>query len=117
MDLINRDCISIKPTIQFGHWLKFVDQTATDDTVASALSDKPSTYLIKEFDAGDDQVIRRNLKKYVTQIAHEEFGGWYNDSSVFPKIQSVKDFEKYFSWSYTDMVFDLVDEGIFKDEY
>lgn len=111
---INRCLVRVRPTDKFFDWGNGHEKSPKD-----FVTDKESwgnAYLIKEIETGDREEVRQKLSKHWKGIAEEEFSGWWNDSEIWPKLKTIKDFESYFDWEHVELIFDLEKSGIIREE-
>jgi hypothetical protein len=100
MNIVNRGFISIKPTKEFLNW-----KTAhSDEEIIEPDNAEPSVYLIED-DFWDEEEI---LNKYFKKIAKQEFLGISESNLVYPSIDTIEDFSKYFVTEFGTFVFDLL---------
>ena len=110
---INRCVIQIRPTKKYFEW----GQSHEKENFEPEEGSWGNAYLIKELDSGTREEVRKELKKYWKLIAEEEFSSWWNDDSYWPELKNIKDFEAYFDWNFTELIFDLVNSGIIREEF
>ena len=73
--------------------------------------------MIKPIDTGERAEVRKRLTKCYKKIAEEEFSSWWNQPEIWPQLESIKEFEEYFDWNHVELIFDLEESEITKEEY
>ena len=111
---INRALITLKPKKKYLDWARSVGDGKEVDEVK--MEDFCNAYLIGEIDSSEKGEIRKNLGKYWREIAAEEFEAWWMLEDDWPELRSIKDFEEYFDWTFTELVMDLLDDVLEKDD-
>ena len=113
---INRCLVQVRPTEKYFEW-----GNSHEDAEDSYVTEKESwgnAYLIKEIESGTRDEVRKKLSSgYWKRIAEEEFSGWWNNPDIWPPLKTIKDFEIYFDWTHTELIFDLEKFEIIKEEF
>lgn len=108
MFALDRTAVIVTAKQPFLDWLKSVDDTGDDLTLADLNRDQ-SLYLLPESD--DDAAAKRSLRKSCGDIFEEQLDGWWRDESVWPKDRSFRVFTRWFDYRFHSMVFDLVQKA------
>lgn len=112
---INRCLVQITPTEKFFKWGNCHEKSHSD--YVEPTDSWGNAYLIKELESGGREEVRKRLSKYWKRIAEEEFEGWWNDPGMWPELKTIRDFEKYFTWKHVEIIFDLEEAGIIREEF
>ena len=115
LPFLNRDAYLVKPKRKFAEWMRFVDETSTPEIEESLLSGCGTIYLLEELGSGSSTEAREELNGHWREIAASEFEAWWTNEPDWPKLTSIVDFEKYFEWTYVDMIHDLSTTSLLRE--
>jgi len=115
LPLLNRTAIRVWPTEKFKQWARDADRESEED-LSMEPDDTSTLYLISGDFASRDEV-RKALTKHWKTIAAEQFSGWHTEPSEWPILKSIRDFEAFSHWDYSEMIFDLSLEPLEADEF
>jgi hypothetical protein len=101
---INRCAIIVRAQAPFLAWLHSLEESNRDLTLED-LNDEASVYLLNEVD--DMREAEKRLRANFAAIFDEQLSGWYTDPSVWPKPRDFRLFQKWFTWTFHSMIFDL----------
>ncbi len=104
-DTINRIAIHLRPKEKFLEWARTLDGDQEFDGMD--LEGFCNTYLLDEAMDSGRVAIRKHLAKYWKRIAIEEFSAWWQGEEDWPVLKTIKDFEEFFIWGYSEIVCDL----------
>ena len=111
---INRCVILIRPKKRYYEWGNNLEKTEEQHVEEGSFG---NAYLLKELDSGTKEEVRKALKKHWRRIADEEFVSWWTVEDDWPQLKSIKDFELYFEWNFTEIVFDLENTDLIREEF
>lgn len=103
MRVLNRSAVVITPNQRMLAWLRSVD-TTNDDLTLADLRDEPSIYLVPE--CVDERAFTAVLKRTFQSIFEEELEAWYTDPSVWPEPLSFRLFQSWFDVSFHSVIAD-----------
>lgn len=107
---INRSIITITHLKPYLDWGKSLD---TGENIP--VPKDGNAYLMEEIATGTAEEVEFYLKKHWREIADEEFESWSRLPSEWPKLNSLADFKKYFTFEHRELVFDLCDHLLRRD--
>ena len=108
MNLLNRGFISIKPSKDFLNWKKINSK----EEFFEPENPEPTIYLIEE-EFWDEEEL---LKKYAKKIVKQEFNAIDDSITIYPKIETIDDFTKFFIYEIGSFVIDLLKTPIKLDK-
>ena len=113
MHTIDRFVAIGKPEQPFLDWLESLPDWDLDITVEDLRKDS-NAYLIREYDFTDQAMpyIERNHKA----IFEWELWSWYTDETMWPERMTLSVFRKWFDIEIYEMVIDLLDTHIMREE-
>jgi len=86
------------------NWLRSVDSTNAELTLED-LREEPAVYLLAECNSMDHA--ERLLGKSCARIFEEQLDGWYGAPENWPKDRSIRNFRRWFSYTFHSMIIDL----------
>jgi len=110
---LNRSAIVVTPKKPFLDWIRDVDPSNRELTMAELESD-PSVYLLPSLSF--DHEIVDHLKKSCADIFEQELESWDREEESWPKDRSFAVFQRWFDYSIHTMMFDLADEPLELEE-
>ena len=108
----NRDAFLIRSKPAFTDWLHSLTKDDPDAPETWSLASEPILYLVDELEMDIPEAGKAQLKKCWREIAESEFEAWWTVDSDWPKLRTLADFEKYFTWEYISMIHDTSDSEI-----
>jgi hypothetical protein len=112
MATLNRSAIAVRPKQVFLDWLHSADPTSHEITLFDVCRE-PAIYLIPECDT--DEELADILRELCEEIFEEQLGGWYKDTSTWPRDRSYDAFCRFFDCQHRSMPIDLCDEPLIYD--
>ena len=100
MTILNRGQIVVYPTKTFETWAI----SHSEDELFFSETPEPTVYLIEE-EFWDEEEL---LKKYAKKIVKQEFDALDDSITIYPKIETIDDFTKFFIYEIGSFVFDLL---------
>jgi len=113
MYTIDRFVAIIKPKQPFLDWLESLPDWDLDITVEDLRQDS-NAYLVPEYDSTDQAM--RYIERKHRSIFEWEFWSWYTDETVWPEKLTLSVFRKWFDVEIYEMVIDLLDTHIMREE-
>lgn len=113
MHTIDRSVAIIKPKQPFLDWLENQPDWDLDMTLDDLREDS-NAYLVPEYDSTEQAMryIERNHKA----IFEWELFGWYTDEAMWPEKLTLSVFRRWFDVEIHEMVIDLLDKHIMREE-
>ena len=105
LSTINRCGFSVLPNEKYIEWAMSIDDDA--EAHASVLEAKEGRVFLFDGEPINPEQVRQCMQSHYQSIANEWFGSWHRIKAGWPRIGSLEDFEQYFDWSFSEMVFDL----------
>src|ERR1700736_5269709 len=103
----NRTAVVVVPSKPFSDWLHSVDATSTNLTLAD-LNHEPTVYLLSEADS--DSETENALAEICDRIFEEELDAWYHAPADWPEDRGIRNFARWFTYSFHSMLVDLCDD-------
>lgn len=109
--VLNRNAFKVLPTKKFFKWLgSLEDADGSED-----IDQEPTIYLINELAVGSLGQAEA-LEKSWREIADTEFEAWWESEEDWPQLNSVYEFQEFFSFEYVEMVYDLSTKDLLQEE-
>ena len=109
----NRMALVVVPRQRFLDWLRSVDDTNADLTLAE-VSREPTVYLLPE--CGSDPDAADLLADACDEILEDQFNSWYQQPALWPRDRGIESFQRWFSISFHSMIVDLCDDPLVAEE-
>ena len=111
--ILNRAVITVTPNEPFLQWIQTADDISTHIATEDVYS--PNAYLVEDTQDGMDpeKLIQKNFKT----IFEEELNGWIIDESMWPQKRDLRVFKQWFQITVREIVYDLSDKPILREEY
>jgi hypothetical protein len=112
MRLLNRSAVIVQAKEPMLAWLRSVDPTSHELTLAE-LREEPTVYLLPECE--DEKAVTSVLKKRYRVIFEEELEGWYRDRTNWPEPLTFRLFQSWFDISFHSMIEDTCDSPLMRE--
>ena len=115
LPFLNRDAYLVKPTKKFTDWLRYVDDATEPEDADNLLASPGTIYLLDELDTGDSAEAKVVMQNYWRRIAGSEFEAWWTNEPDWPRLNSIAEFDEYFTWIYVEMINDLSPKNLLRE--
>jgi hypothetical protein len=115
MDLIHRAAVVVTRKKPFLEWLNANNEPGDNVMLTlAAVNEEPGVYLIPLFE--EEKELTELMPTAIECIWQEELFAWDVDETKWPKNKSKKTFHEWFEVRFSNVVFDLVEGSIEKED-
>ena len=111
--MLNRMAVVVTARQPFLDWLRSVDPT-NDDVTLAEVNSEPPVYLLPE--CVDDDAAARCVRRHCGEILEAEIDGWWTERRDWPAKLTPKIFDEWFEWRWYSMVVDLGEGELVEEE-
>jgi hypothetical protein len=111
--VLNRLGCVVKPTERFLEWVSGIEGCEVEAVELVG----PTIFLFDEGNMLEEEAFARGLRRHWPMIAAEQFSGWTTNLDDWPEIRGFPEFFEYFECTRADMVHDLENKRLEREEF
>ena len=104
---VNRSAVVARPKQKLIDWVQSLDWQDDAPPTVSEIKEAPTLFLVNETETGSPEEIREIMEEVYQDIAIEHFSLWWLLDEDWPELNTLEEFEDYFSWELFQTVVDL----------